>query len=51
MLAAMPRVVYVCSDLSFTSTIREATRTRGWDAVAARDPAGLASAAREGVLS
>ena len=42
----MGRVVYLCSDLLFTSKIRETARQLGLDTTAVRDAAALLEAAR-----
>ena len=46
LLPEMTPIVYLCTDLLFTSKIRETARTLGREATAVRDPAQLASAAR-----
>ncbi len=42
----MARIAYLCSDLLFTSKIRETARTLGHEAQVARDPAALVDGAR-----
>ena len=41
----MGRIAYLCTDLLFTSKIRETARSLGLEAVAARDPGALVDAA------
>jgi CheY-like chemotaxis protein len=49
-MPAPARIAYLCTDLLFTSKIRETARALGQDAAGARDPAGLAEAARGAAL-
>lgn len=45
-----PKVAYLCTDLLFTSKIRETARALGVEVVGARDAAGLATAAAAAAL-
>jgi CheY-like chemotaxis protein len=46
----MSKIAYLCSDLLFTSKIRETARALGHTPTASRDPSELAEAARDASL-